>query len=75
MIFLSPEMRQAYIELHGDDKEGAKFRIGQKVVFNKEGEVHTGTVLAVNFIEDGVYEYLIDVTALLAWEDELCVKS
>lgn len=72
MLFSNPEMRAAFIELHGTDKPGAKFKIGQRVRFDHKlfPETLSGTVQAVNHA-DGNFEYLIEGAFVLAWESQL----
>lgn len=75
MLFDNPEMRQAFTEMYGTDKEGAKFKIGQRVKFtttlNDQPAEWTGKVEAVNFVAAQQYEYLIEGAFVLAWEEQL----
>jgi len=57
-----------FIGNHNTDLPGARFNIGQMVLYRGVEQV----VLAVNCVEDETYEYVLDVDWPLAvWEDEL----
>ena len=61
-----------FIGNHNTDLPGARFNIGQMVLYRGVEQV----VLAVNCVEDETYEYVLDVDWPLAvWEDELEVAD
>lgn len=52
------------------DIPGAKFKIGDEVrVVNSPSSV--GIIIAINCVEEGVFEYETDSHLFLFWEDEL----
>jgi len=75
MPFDNPKMREVFIELHGWNKSGAKYKIGDNVVFTTtlgdRRATWTGKVQTVNHVEGDQYEYLIEGAPVLAWEEEL----
>ncbi len=76
MMFDKTNMRAEFVNLHGTDKVNAKFKIGDKVSFKVSlADIPfdwIGNVEAVNFVDEEYgYEYLIEGSPVLAWEEQL----
>jgi len=67
MIFLNLDWLHCFIELHSENFDSAKFKIGDDVLYN--GNIHK--ILAVNMCDANLIEYAIDNHNFLVWEDEL----
>lgn len=70
MLFSIPEIARVYIDLHGRDQPGAKYKIGTIV---RVGE-HECEILAVNVQDAGETEYLVRGMSVLVWEQQIQEK-
>lgn len=71
---------EEFCYLHGQNIEGANFKIGDTVeVWKHEGverkAVHTGVVIAVSQQDDDVFEYAVSGYPWLLWETDLVLKE
>ena len=67
-IGITPIWLETFIDMHKKNHPGAKFKIGNKVLYKKR----VCTILAVNVQRDDEVEYALDNYVFqLVWEEEL----
>lgn len=66
-IGIMPEYILVFIEIHNKDIKGARFKIGDKVLYKEN--IHE--ILAVNICDKDSIEYAISNHYYLVWEEEL----
>lgn len=66
-MMIGMDYLQDFKRYHRKDIDGAKFKIGENVKF--KNQIHK--VIAVNCVDEDVYEYALENEYWLVWEEEL----